>query len=141
MTTANQTHISSRPGQVFHGIRFKRVHLSINHNSLFKKKRFDGQRKKRFIPHLKAGDFSLRRVKKQWRRWSKGQGITALFAHPYYPQDKGKVERTIRNIAEEFVHLLRKFPGWLEGKIREYREGYNTERFHRDISCRPIQLY
>jgi transposase InsO family protein len=79
--------------------------------------------------------------KKHWRRWCRGQDVTALFAHPYYPQDKGKVERAIRNIAEEFVNLLRKFPQWLDGRIREYREWYNTERFHRGIHCRPIQLY
>ncbi|MDY6865535.1 MAG: hypothetical protein SVY15_06155 [Halobacteriota archaeon] len=27
-----------------------------------------------------------------------------------YPQYKGKVERAIRNISEEFIYLLKKFP-------------------------------
>jgi transposase-like protein len=79
--------------------------------------------------------------KLRWKKWCKSKGIKPLFAHPYYPQDKGKVERTIRNLAEEFVNLLRKFPDWLNGKIGEYRNWYNKERFHRGISCRPIELY
>ena len=79
--------------------------------------------------------------KKKWKKWCKKHGVEALFTHPYYPQDKGKVERAIRNVAEEFVYLLRKFPDWLKGKIRNYKNWYNNERFHRGISCRPIQLY
>jgi transposase InsO family protein len=38
-----------------------------------------------------------------WKRWCRERGIEPLFVHPCYPQDKGKVERTIRNIVEEFV--------------------------------------
>jgi len=64
-----------------------------------------------------------------------------LFAHPYYPQDKGKVERMIRNLNQEFVHLLRKFPGWLDGKIHEYRDWFNNDRFHRRINGFPARLY
>src|SRR3989344_4840732 len=30
------------------------------------------------------------------REWCKNNNIEAVFAHPYYPQDKGKVERTNR---------------------------------------------
>ncbi|MEK6880876.1 MAG: DDE-type integrase/transposase/recombinase [Nanoarchaeota archaeon] len=47
--------------------------------------------------------------KEQWKLWCKEQGIEAKFAHPYYPQDKGKVERTNRNIAEELINLVMKF--------------------------------
>jgi len=61
-----------------------------------------------------------------------------LLTHPFYPQDKGKVEKTI---AEEFVNLLTRFPDWLDGKINEYRIWYNAHRFHRGINCRPIELY
>ena len=50
---------------------------------------------------------------KQWKRWCKLNNIEPLFAHPYYPQDKGKVERAIRTISEEFIYLLKKFPEWL----------------------------
>ena len=36
--------------------------------------------------------------RKTWERLCKQYGMEPLFAHPYYPQDKGKVERAIRNI-------------------------------------------
>jgi transposase len=78
--------------------------------------------------------------KEQWKRWCKEQGIEPIFAHPYYPQDKGKVERVIRNLSEEFVYLLRRFPEWLD-KIGEYREWYNHKRFHRGIGDYPSELY
>jgi len=39
--------------------------------------------------------------KEEWNEWCKENNIESLHAHPYYPQDKGKVERAIRNIAEE----------------------------------------
>lgn len=79
--------------------------------------------------------------KDKWKKWCKVKDVKALFAHPYYPQDKGKVERTIRNIGEEFVNLLRKFPEWIEGKIRDYREWYNCDRYHRGIKGYPAVLY
>lgn len=78
--------------------------------------------------------------KETWKRWCRDNGVEPLFAHPYYPQDKGKVERTIRNVAEEFVNLLRKFPEWL-GKIQQYRKWYNRDRFHRGINTQPARLY
>jgi transposase InsO family protein len=59
--------------------------------------------------------------KLKWKRWCKLNGVKLLFAHLYYPQDKGKVGRAIRNVAEEFVNLLRKFPDWLSGKIGQMR--------------------
>jgi transposase InsO family protein len=78
--------------------------------------------------------------KKRWRRWCRRKRIVPLFAHPYYPQDKGKVERAIRNVAEEFVNLLAKFPEWL-GNTNEYRLWYDQHRYHRGIGCRPAELY
>jgi len=66
--------------------------------------------------------------------------IEPLFAHPYYPQGKGKVERTIRNVAEEFFNLLRKFPQWL-ARISEHRRWYNEHRFYRGIGAQPAKLY
>lgn len=77
----------------------------------------------------------------QWKTWCTTKGIEPLFAHPYYPQDKGKVERAIRNVAEEFVYLLTKFPVWLAGKIKTYRQWFNTKRFHRGIGTVPAALY
>ncbi len=60
--------------------------------------------------------------REQWKRWCRRNRIKSLFAHPYYPQDKGKIERTIRNLNQEFVYHLRRFPEWLEGRIAEFRE-------------------
>lgn len=78
---------------------------------------------------------------KQWKRWCAENSTRALYAHPYYPQDKGKVERTIRNISEEFINLLTKFPHWLNGTIQEYKKWYNHSRFHRGIGTVPSALY
>lgn len=78
--------------------------------------------------------------KEKWERWCRDSGVKPLFAHPHYPQDKGKVERTIRNVAEEFINPLKKFPEWL-GKIQVYRRWYNRSRFHRGISTQPAKLY
>lgn len=77
----------------------------------------------------------------QWKTWCEDNGIEPLFAHPYYPQDKGKVERAIRNVAEEFVYLLKKFPAWLDGKIKAYQRWFNTKRFHHGIGTVPMALY
>jgi len=42
-----------------------------------------------------------------WRRWCRENGVEAHYAHPSYPQDKGKVERCIQNLNREFVNHLR----------------------------------
>ncbi len=76
-----------------------------------------------------------------WKRWCRGSGIKPLFAHPYYPQDKGKVERAIRNLNQEFVYHLRRFPEWLNGRIAEFREWYNNSRFHHGIKDIPAKVY
>ncbi|MFN4132766.1 MAG: DDE-type integrase/transposase/recombinase [Candidatus Hadarchaeales archaeon] len=78
--------------------------------------------------------------KETWKRWCRDNGIEPLYAHPYYPQDKGKVERTIRNITEEFINLLRKFPEWID-RPPDYRRWYNRCRFHRGINACPAELY
>jgi len=79
--------------------------------------------------------------KERWERWCKEHGIEPLFAHPYYPQDKGKVERCIQNLNREFIYQLRRFPGWLDGRVDEYKEWYNNSRFHRGINAMPAELY
>ena len=58
-----------------------------------------------------------------------------------YPQDKGKVQRAIQNLNREFVYLLRRFPGWLKGCLKEYRKWYNRDRFHMGIETFPGKLY
>ena len=79
--------------------------------------------------------------REQWKEWCIENKINPLFAHPYYPQDKGKVERTIRNLAEEFVNLLSKFKHWINGKLEEWRVWFNDKRFHRGIKDYPSNLY
>lgn len=76
-----------------------------------------------------------------WEKWCESNKVKAIFAHPYYPQDKGKVERTIRNLTEEFIVLLKHFPEWLNGKLEEWRKWYNTKRFHRGVKTYPSLLF
>lgn len=79
--------------------------------------------------------------KEEWDKCCKENGVESIHAHPYYPQDKGKVERAIRNFAEEFVYLLTKFPQWLKGKIKEYQKWHNNKRINRGINAIPCQLF
>ena len=80
--------------------------------------------------------------KDQWKSWCSERGIEAHFAHPSYPQDKGKVERCIQNLNREFVNHLRKFPEWLKGKLGDYRDWFNSSRFHRGVKAfPPVTLY
>ena len=79
--------------------------------------------------------------KERWKQWCSGHGVEAHFAHPSYPQDKGKVERCIQNLNREFVNHLRKFPEWLKGKVSEYRDWFNRSRFHRGVKTYPAALY
>ncbi len=66
--------------------------------------------------------------------------VEAIFAHPYYPQDKGKVERTIRNITEEFIDLLAHFSMFFE-RIQEYKDWFNEKRYHRGVKGYPAKLF
>lgn len=79
--------------------------------------------------------------REQWKQWCHGHGVEAHFAHPSYPQDKGKVERCIQNLNREFVNHLRQFPEWLKGKVSEYRDWFNHLRFHRGVKAYPATLY
>jgi len=78
--------------------------------------------------------------KEEWDKWCKSLGIEPLHAHPYYPQDKGKVERTIRNFNEEFIYLLKRFPEWLNN-LQEYVRWFNWKRHHAGVNDFPAQLY
>jgi transposase InsO family protein len=79
--------------------------------------------------------------REDWKSWCKQHGVEAHFAHPSYPQDKGKVERCIQNLNREFVNQLRKFPQWLKGRLHKYKEWFNHSRFHRGIKAHPADLY
>ena len=78
--------------------------------------------------------------KEQWKEWCFTVGIEAVFSHPYYPQDKGKVERTIRNVTEEFIDLLAKFPQFFS-RMGEYKNWFNEKRYHRGIKDYPARLF
>jgi len=41
----------------------------------------------------------------------------------------------------EFIYHLRRFPEWLNGRIKEFREWYNNSRFHWGIRDIPARLY
>ncbi len=75
-----------------------------------------------------------------WKEWCNSVDVEAIFAHPYYPQDKGKVERTIRNITEEFIDLLVHFSMFFE-RIQEYKNWYNEKRYHRGVKDYPAKLF
>lgn len=79
--------------------------------------------------------------KEQWKQWCINNEIAPLFAHPYYRQDKGKVERTIRNVTEEFLEILKRFPDKLQDKFEEYKKWFNEQRFHRGILAIPYTLF
>lgn len=78
--------------------------------------------------------------RKKWKKFLKWNGVKPLSAHPYYPQDKGKVERAIRNLAEEFIHLIKKWPEWINN-ILDYLMWYNFKRYHRGIQGHPANVY
>ena len=74
--------------------------------------------------------------------WCKENEIEAIFAHPYYPQDKGKVERTNRNVGEELINLIVIFHKLLSGEqIEKWVKWFNEERFHRGVKDYPAKLY
>lgn len=79
--------------------------------------------------------------KEEWDKWCKENQTEPLHTHPYYPQDKGKVERAIGNFVQEFINLLKKFPEWLDGKIKDYQRWFNRKRFHQGIKAIPYQLF
>jgi transposase InsO family protein len=80
--------------------------------------------------------------KDSWAYWCFEEGIEAVFAHPYYPQDKGKVERANRNIAKELINLIVIFKKLLNGgEIENWKKWFNEKRFNRGIKDYPANLY
>ena len=77
-----------------------------------------------------------------WKSWCKESNIEAIFAHPYYPQDKGKVERTNRNIAEELINIISIFHKMLSGlEIDGWVNWFNEDRFSNGVKDYPANLY
>jgi transposase InsO family protein len=80
--------------------------------------------------------------KDSWEEWCKENKTKAIFAHPYYPQDKGKVERAIRNVAEELVNLIIIFHHLMnKDEIVNWIDWFNEKRYHRGIKGFPADLY
>jgi transposase-like protein len=66
--------------------------------------------------------------------------IEVVHAPPFYPQCKGKVERCIRTFNEEYIRLDKVFEN-PQTLLEEYREWYNTERYHMGINNCPANIY
>ena len=80
--------------------------------------------------------------KNSWKLWCNEQDIEAVFAHPYYPQDKGKVERTNRNVAEELINIILHSHRLLnEQEITSWINWFNQKRFSYGIKDFPTNLY
>jgi transposase InsO family protein len=80
--------------------------------------------------------------KEQWKNWCIENNIEPIFAHPYYPQDKGKVERTNRNIAEEVVNIIIIFHKLLSNQeVEGWIDWFNKKRYHRGVKAYPAELY
>jgi len=119
--------------------RFLVVAEQFNHEPKTKEVTALLERQKR-LPRAILSDHG-QQFKEKWKKWCRQHAIEPHFAHPSYPQDKGKVERCIQNLNREFVNHLRKFPEWLKGKLHEYKEWFNHSRFHRGINTFPGELY
>lgn len=79
---------------------------------------------------------------KEWKEKCREMNVEAIFAHPYYPQDKGKVERAIRNIAEELINLIIIFHNLFnKDEILNWVKWFNEKRYHRGIKDYPANLY
>ena len=80
--------------------------------------------------------------KESWKNWCNEQGIEAIFAHLYYPQDKGKVERTNRNIGEELINIITIFHKLLSKEdIESWRMWFNGNRKSLGVNAYPAELY
>jgi transposase InsO family protein len=80
--------------------------------------------------------------KNSWKLWCNEQGIEPIFAHLYYPQDKGKVERTNRNIGEELINIIIIFHKLLNNEeIESWIKWFNEKRKNLGIKDYPANLY
>ena len=79
--------------------------------------------------------------KKNWKTLLEEYGVEAVFAHPYYPQDKGKVEREVRNVSEELIRVAQVLLQPLTALVEQYREWRNHSRYHAGIKGIPAERY
>jgi len=78
--------------------------------------------------------------KEQFKEWCGGNDIELENAPPHCPEAKGKVERGIRNLKEEFLRLNQYLEN-PEEDLKEYIRWYNHDRFHMGINNVPFALY
>jgi len=74
------------------------------------------------------------------RRWCRINKVKYDPAPPYYPQSKGKVERTIRNFKEEFLVLGGVFDNAID-LLPEYNHWFNHERYSSGVKGPPAWFY
>lgn len=74
------------------------------------------------------------------KRWCKTNKVKYEPAPPYYPETKGKVERTIRNLKEEYLVIDRVFEN-ASSLLSEYIEWFNTVRYSLGVEGIPASFY
>lgn len=78
--------------------------------------------------------------KEQFERFCKWNKVEFEHTPKHYPQSKGKIERSIRTINEEYIRFDKVFdtPSLF---IDKWVEWFNDMRFHMGIGCCPSELY
>lgn len=95
--------------------------------------------KRRKLPKLILSDNGPQ-FKEEFAEWCRRRGIEVEHTPPHYPQSKGKVERCIRNINEEFLRLNR-FIEDVPSALKQFVRWHNNERFHTGIGAFPADVY
>jgi transposase InsO family protein len=79
-------------------------------------------------------------VSNDLKGWCKTNEVVYDPCPPYYPEAKGKVERTIRNFKEEFLVLDKVFESASE-LLPEYIDWFNNTRWSLGIEGTPASFY
>jgi transposase InsO family protein len=72
--------------------------------------------------------------------WCKTNRVKYKPAPPYYPETKGKVERTIRNLKEEYLVLDKVFEN-VSFLLDEYIDWFNNVRYSLGVQGIPASFY
>ena len=95
--------------------------------------------RRRIMPKLFLSDNGPQFLK-EFEEWCNKRGIEVEHTPPYYPQSKGKVERMIRNLNEEFLRLNPHLNN-VDEDLQEFAKWYNNERFQTGINAIPADVY
>ena len=74
------------------------------------------------------------------KHWCKTNNVKYEPAPPYYPETKGKVERAIRNLKEEYLVLDKVFEN-VSLLLSEYIEWFNNVRYSLGVEGIPASFY